>query len=157
MADIAVPRHSEPADAVLNERVDEGRWESEGGQPVHRMTTEQSPESAISDLAKADTSTPAPSTDTTAAPATTATPATTDSTANTDTPYDAGKVHPKTVEGKAGDASQSHYPEQATSSNELTVESEATAPVARKKSISERLAETWQDIKHKVEGLTHKK
>ena len=156
---------------MATERVDEGRWESEGGQPVHKLTTEKSPDTPISELAKPDTASSATSTTSTATTETA--PSSAASTASA-SEYDAGKVHPKTIEGAAGDSSQSHYPDTAsTASTDASVASstssssteadaqgglqaDATAP-ARKKSISERLAETWQDIKHKVEDLTNKK
>ena len=155
---------------VHSERVDEGRWESEGGQPVHKMTTEASPEMAISDLAKTDNPYIA---------APTATAAATNAAAS-NSDYDAGKMHPQTIEGKTGDAAQSHYPEHASTSSDSSsstgtdssgssgssdasaakadsLSAEPNPPVARKKSISERLAETWQDLKHKVEDKIHKK
>ena len=157
------------AEAVHTERVDEGRWESEGGQPVHKLTSEPSPDAALSDLAKPDQ---AAKTDSLSTASTTATTAVTDATTNsaTNSEYDAGKVHPTSIEGKAGDAAESRYPEASTTAasdstatsststaSTLTApDSEPTVP-ARKKSISERLAETWQDIKHKVDELTHKK
>ena len=154
------------AEAVHTERVDEGRWESEGGQPVHKLTSELSPDVAISDLAKTDNSSTAATTTATTAAAPTAS-----------SEYDAGKVHPQTLEGKPGDAAESRYPQPDISTGSAAGDSSATSstdasdqpsteaadtagpaqPVARKKSISERLAETWQDFKHKVEDLTHKK
>ena len=157
---------------MATERVDEGRWESEGGQPVHKLTTEASPDAPISDLAKAadDASTTATAASTTTADSTTTAAATTATTSASE--YDAGKVHPKTLEGAAGDSSQSHYPSTTSSTAASTssssgaadkesassLQAESTAP-SRKKSISERMAEGWQEFKHKVETVidAHKK
>ena len=166
---------------MATERVDEGRWESEGGQPVHKLTTEASPDAPISDLAKAAdaASTTSTAASTTTADSTTAAAATTSTTSHSE--YDAGKVHPNTLEGAAGDSAQSHYPSTSSSTTAAatdvstaastsssstaekegasSLQAETAAAPSRKKSISERMAEGWQEFKHKVETVidAHKK
>ena len=127
--------------------MDEGRWEGEGGGAIHKPlgVPEKSADLPISDLAKEDVTA-----------RTSATTHTSDASASIrPADYDAAKHHPSTISGaEPGKAEDSHYSDaQAASapSAEEGKEAEAKAVPARKKSISERLAETWQDIKHKYD------
>lgn len=125
------------------ERVDEGRWESEGGGAIHRpLGTEKSPDTPIASLAKVDTP-PSSSQSTTTTPI-------------KPSDYNVSSVHPSVIEGaEPGKAEDSRYPSSASKTEGgkeggESASEEKPQAVQRKKSISERLTETWQDIKHKA-------
>jgi len=151
MADLAIPRTAHDPTHIHEERVDEGRWEGEGGGAIHKPlgVPEKSADVPISDLAKDDVT------------ARTSSTASEKSTSIQPADYEVGKHHPSSIEGaEPGKAEDSHYPASASTASTTAdegKEAEAKAAPPRKKSISERLAETWQDLKHKVDDLTHKK
>ena len=130
--------------------MDEGRWEGEGGGALHKpLGTEKSADVPISELAKDDVTARTSSTTSSAASEKQTTIAPAD--------YNASSTHPSVIEGaEPGKAEQSKYPASAATSaaGEAKEGEEAKATPARKKSISERLSETWQDIKHKSDTDT---
>ena len=126
--------------------MDEGRWEGEGGGPIHKPlgVPEKSSEVPISDLAKDDV------TAHTTASTEKSTAISGDSVDAAS--YDASKTHPTVVAaGEPGDPAKSKYHGASTLPVEgKDGEGEPKAAPARKKSISERLHEGWQDLKHKI-------
>jgi len=151
MADIAIPRNAHSPATVAQESVDEGRWESEGGGSMKNLLkAEKSAEAALSDMAKGSSgaaSSTAPSSSDVEKPA-----------SLKPSEYDIN-VHPSVIEGAPGSVDDSKYGHSGdTKEAEKTTEADAKPPVARrKKSISEKLSETWHDIKAKAGDLVHRK
>jgi len=145
MADIAVPRHSASPDTIAAERVDEGRWESEGGPAINKpLAKDPSAEAPLSEVAKSGT-------DASIAAAS----------------YDVHVHHPSVIEGAPGRADDSKYGQSSDTKEAAKVDQDENAtlsdtgdskpPQQRKKSFSERLAGTWHDIKAKADALVHRK
>jgi len=151
MADIAIPRHAASPETVAQERADEGRWESEGGGAMKKITPEKSAEAPLSELAKGSTS----STTSSSSSSSDADTVVAHSGAAKTSEYDAN-THPSMIEGKPGNVEDSKYGHSGESKGaEMVTETKPpTAP--RKKSISEKLSETWHDIKAKAEHLVHR-
>jgi len=131
MADIAIPRNAASPETVAQERADEGRWESEGGPPVYKPLgrEDKSAEAPLSEMLKPSE-------------------------------YDPSAVHPSVIEGAAGNVEDSKYPHSGDvkGGEADKSDSEAKPPVAhRKKSITEKLTETWHDIKARADALVHRK
>jgi len=143
MADLAVtrsPENTETKAAVAEERVDEGRWEGEGGNPI--------PQKSLPHLPSSSSSSPVNS-----------------------LARDSSKTHPrewpKTLDSSA---SQSHYSNMPDAKVADAVQRKSSAAdsgagagdakpasVERKKSITERMSEKWDEIKHKAQEMLHSK
>lgn len=134
MADLAVTRDgtSEPKEVIEEERVDEGRWDSEGGpplpqKPLPHQHAAKSPD--IEDESKASSA-----------------------------KFDQSKGNPRalkpTVEGKI---SESKYPVESVT-NEHAAEShsqQGKQEGGRRKSIGDKMAAGWQEFKNKAEEFVN--
>lgn len=137
MADVAVTRDgtTESQEVVKEERVEEGRWESEGGpalpdKPLPHQQSTKSPD--IDNEAKASSSN-----------------------------FDQSKGNPRALQPTVeGDKSKSKYPvESLTNERAAESHSETKPETERRKSIGDKLAAGWQEFKHKAEDLinSHRK
>jgi len=143
MASVAVPRssdHQEKSSVIAEERVDEGRFESEGGSslPRHLPGLPSSP----SPLPELPSGTEKESTGATTASATSAV------TTSGKVAY-GDNVHPSVIEPTAqSSAADSHYKSIPASGS-----FSSTAAPQRRKSIGAKIEEAWHDVKARAENF----
>jgi len=171
MADVAASRagdSSEKPEIVAAERVDEGRWEGEGGgtlpKHVPGLPNSPSPNADLDTLrASGDVKGSGPSGDHLSVPHKDAAgghlaDAAGAASASSDKPVVYGtNVHPSAVEPTAqGSVGSSHYAHEPDT-NTLAASSSSSSLPTRKKSIGAKLEEAWHDVKAKAAQLFEKK